>query len=150
MVVNFILFHGFNHCQFQSLCWKPMPNTGKSCVETFFSFGDRNRNVHEWERLNLVTTCDWHLALPCDIRHQLHDLNTKHHGLQKLISDMSGIAKASEIKVKLFWKHLENSNLCNFSSCDLLHKDGSMCSLPKCPSYRNHWFLDWEFKKEIQ
>jgi hypothetical protein len=28
------------------------------------------------------------------------------------------------MKLKLFWKQLENVNLCNFSSCDLLHQDG--------------------------
>jgi hypothetical protein len=39
---------------------------------------------------------------------------------------MSGIAKAFEIKLTLFWKHLGNGNMCHFSSCDLLHKDGSV------------------------
>jgi hypothetical protein len=39
---------------------------------------------------------------------------------------MSGIANTFEIKLKLFSKHLENSILCHFSSCDLLHNDGSV------------------------
>jgi hypothetical protein len=30
------------------------------------------------------------------------------------------------MKQELFWKQLENVNLCNFSSCDLFHKDVSV------------------------
>jgi hypothetical protein len=30
------------------------------------------------------------------------------------------------MKLRLFRKQLENVNLCHFSSCDLLHKDGSV------------------------
>jgi hypothetical protein len=33
---------------------------------------------------------------------------------------------AFEIRLKLFRKQLENVNLCRFSSCDLLHNDGSV------------------------
>jgi hypothetical protein len=34
--------------------------------------------------------------------------------------------KAFEKKLKLCRKELENVNLCNYSSCDLLHNDGSV------------------------
>jgi hypothetical protein len=64
------------------------------------------------------------LAFLCDISHHVHDLNTKLQG-QKLISDMSGAVRAFEMKLKLFWKQLENINLCHFSFCKLLYRDGS-------------------------
>jgi len=60
--------------------------------------------------------------------------------------DMFGAVRAFETKLKLFRKQLEIVNLCHFSYCDLLHKDGSAsCSLSKCPDYRNDWFFGWEF-----
>jgi hypothetical protein len=52
--------------------------------------------------------------VPRDITHQSNNLNTKLQGLQKLISDMSGIARAFEIKLKLFWKQTKNINLSFF------------------------------------
>lgn len=77
IITSFNLFDG-NQCRIQGhpVPYRSLTAESWESVETFFSFGDRNRNVHEWKRLNLVTVCDWHLALPCDISHQLHDLNT--------------------------------------------------------------------------
>jgi hypothetical protein len=40
---------------------------------------------------------------------------------------MFGAVRAFEMELKLFRKQLNNVNLCHFSSCDLLHKDGSVC-----------------------
>jgi hypothetical protein len=37
---------------------------------------------------------------------------------------MFGAVRTFEMKLKLFWKQLQNANLCHFSSCDFLHKDG--------------------------
>jgi hypothetical protein len=68
----------------------------------------------------------WDLALLCDISPHISDLNTKLQGPQKLISDIFGVVRAFEMKLKVFRRHLENINLCHFSSCDLLHKDGSV------------------------
>jgi hypothetical protein len=64
-----------------------------------------------------------------DVSHDVNDFkqgSNKLQGQQKLTSDMCGTARAFEMKLKLFWKQLENVNLCHFSSCDLLHKDGSV------------------------
>jgi len=44
------------------------------------------------------------------------------------------------MKLKLFWQQLENVNICHFSSCDLLHKDGSV-SVP-FPSVRAVEMID--------
>jgi hypothetical protein len=79
-------------------------------AEMFFSFKDRNRNVH--------------------------DLNTKLQAQQKLIFYMFGAVRAFEMELKLHEKQMENVNLCHFSSYDLSHKNGrvsvplpSVCSL---------------------
>jgi hypothetical protein len=71
----------------------------------------------------------WDFALLCNISHHVNDLNNKLQGEQKLVSDMFGAVTAFEIKLELFCKQLENVYLCNFSSCDLLHKDGSSASV---------------------
>jgi hypothetical protein len=42
---------------------------------------------------------------------------------------MYGTVRGFEKKLKLFWKQFEYVNLCHFSSCDLLHKDGSVSTL---------------------
>jgi hypothetical protein len=63
----------------------------------------------------------WDLALLSNISHHINDSNTKLQGQYKLISDMFGAVRAFKIKLKLFQKHLENVNLCHFSSSDLLH-----------------------------
>jgi hypothetical protein len=65
------------------------------------------------------------LALLCVFSHYVNGLNAKLQGQHKLISDMFGAVRAFEMKLKLFQKQLENVNLCHFSFCDLLHKDGS-------------------------
>jgi hypothetical protein len=83
---------------------------------------DKGRVVAEFSNEKWL----WDLALLCDISHHINDFNTKLRGEQKLISDMFGAVRAFEIKLELFWKKLENINLCHFSSCDLLHKDGSV------------------------
>jgi hypothetical protein len=41
-------------------------------------------------------------ALLCVTSHRLNDLNTKLHGQEKLIYDMSGAVRAFEMKMKLF------------------------------------------------
>jgi hypothetical protein len=42
------------------------------------------------------------------------------------------------MKLNLFFKQLENANMCHASSSDLIHKDGSdKCSPSKCPCCRN-------------
>jgi len=53
-------------------------------------------------------------ALLCDTSHYLNGLNTKLHSQQKLISDMFQTVTDFEMKLKLFWKQLENVNLCLF------------------------------------
>jgi hypothetical protein len=37
---------------------------------------------------------------------------------------------AFEISLKLVWKQLQNVNLCQFPSCDLLPNNGSLISVP--------------------
>jgi hypothetical protein len=37
---------------------------------------------------------------------------------------MSAAVRASEIKIKLFYEESGTADVCNFSSCDLLHKYG--------------------------
>jgi hypothetical protein len=68
---------------------------------------------------------EWlNMALLYYISHHLNDLNINLQGQQKLIYYMFGTAIAFEMKLRLFWKQVENVNLCHFPSCDLLHKDG--------------------------
>jgi hypothetical protein len=55
-------------------------------------------------------------------------------GNEKHISVMYGAVKAFEMKLKLFRKQLANVNMCHFTSCCLLHKDGSV-NIP-FPSFR--------------
>jgi hypothetical protein len=66
------------------------------------------------------------LALLCVINSLLNNLDTKLRVKQKLICDIFGAVRDFEMKLKLFQEVLENANLCYFSSCDLLHKDGSV------------------------
>jgi hypothetical protein len=68
----------------------------------------------------------WDLALQCDTSCYMCDLNTKFQCRQELISYMFGAVGAFLMKLGVFWKQLENINLCHFSSCDLHHKDGSV------------------------
>jgi hypothetical protein len=70
--------------------------------------------------------CVWDLALLCDISHCVNNLSAKFKDKQELISDMSGTVRAFEMKLLLLQKKLENVGWCHFSSCDLLHKDGSV------------------------
>jgi hypothetical protein len=60
----------------------------------------------------------------------LHDAKTQNN----IISDMFGVVRASEMKLKLFRNEFENVNLCQFSACDLLYRDGAI-SVP-LPSVR--------------
>jgi hypothetical protein len=111
-------------------------------VETFFSFESRNRHFMNKKGKVVAELRDkkflWDLALLCGISRHANDLNTKPQVQQKLISDV----RAFEMKLKLFRKQLENVNMCHFSSCVLLHNDGSVCcSLSKCPCYRNIWWF---------
>jgi hypothetical protein len=76
--------------------------------------------------------CLWDLALLCDVSNHVNYLNTKREGQQKLISYMFGDVRAFRMKLKLFWKQLENVNLCHVSSRDLLHKDESVSVLFQC------------------
>jgi hypothetical protein len=39
---------------------------------------------------------------------------------------MFGAVRVFEMKLKLFWKQLQNVNLCHFNSCYLFQKDGSV------------------------
>lgn len=68
--------------------------------------------------------------LNCDVTSATIQItsNAQLHGQQKLISSMLMfmLLKASEIKLKVGRKELENINLCNYSFCDLLHNDGSV------------------------
>jgi hypothetical protein len=56
----------------------------------------------------------WEITVLCDTSHHVHGLNTKLKVQQKLIYDMFGAVRAFEMKLKLFRKHLENVNLCQF------------------------------------
>jgi hypothetical protein len=47
------------------------------------------------------------------------------------MSDTFGAARAFEMKLKQFWKQLEDVNLCHFASCELLRKDDQY-SLSEC------------------
>jgi hypothetical protein len=56
-------------------------------VGTFLSFEARNVNVHEWGKvMTELGYRKWHLVLAmlCDIRYILDDVNTKVQGQQKL------------------------------------------------------------------
>jgi hypothetical protein len=53
----------------------------------------------------------WDLALLCDI--------SKTSRSKKLTFDMLGTVRAFEMKLKLFWKEVENVNLCHVSSRDI-------------------------------
>jgi hypothetical protein len=65
----------------------------------------------------------------------------------KIISDMFGAVRTFEVKLKLFQNQLENANLCHFSSCNLLHKDGSVSVLfPSVPAVEIIDFLAENFK----
>jgi hypothetical protein len=44
----------------------------------------------------------WNLAMLCDISHHINNLNTKLKSQQKLISGMSGVVRAFEMKLKLY------------------------------------------------
>jgi hypothetical protein len=57
------------------------------------------------------------------VSHHINDLITNLQDQQKLISGMFEAVRALEIKLKLFWKQLENVNLSHFFSCDLIYKD---------------------------
>jgi hypothetical protein len=54
-------------------------------------------------------------------------LNTELQVRQKLIFDTFEAVRYFEMKLKLFRKEFENGNMCYLSSCELLHKDGSVC-----------------------
>jgi hypothetical protein len=68
----------------------------------------------------------------CDINHYIHDLNTILHGQHKLISDMVGAVRTFEMKLKLFWKQLENVNLMRESI-------GYSASCVRTGARRNMW-----------
>jgi hypothetical protein len=63
-----------------------------------------------------------------------NDFHTRLKGQEKLIYDIPGTVRAFEMKSKLIRKLLENVKMWHFSSCDMLHKDGSV-SVP-FPSVR--------------
>jgi hypothetical protein len=63
-----------------------------------------------------------------------NDFHTRLKGQENLIYDTPGTIRTFEMKPKLLRKLLENVTMCHFSSCDLLHKDGSV-SVP-FPSVR--------------
>jgi hypothetical protein len=68
----------------------------------------------------------WDFALLCDISHHLNYLYTKIQGPQSSFITSLGLSRDCLMKLKLFWKLYENVNLCHFSSCGLLGKDGSV------------------------
>jgi hypothetical protein len=81
----------------------------------------------------------WDLALLSAICYHLK-LNTKLQGHQKLISNMFGAVRASEMKVKLIRKQLENVNLCHFFFLRFAHKHGTLNV--HFPAVRNVQMID--------
>jgi hypothetical protein len=156
-VVNFSLSHGLNHLQFQS----SLSETDAECGDVLY-YTEVRRLSHGtllisflalWLRIEMLmnkkgkvvsklTEENWFLyfALLCDINHHVNVLNTKLQRQQKRVSDMSGAAREFAMKPKLFRKQLENVNLCHFSSCVLLYKNGSV-SVP-FPSVRAVEMID--------
>jgi hypothetical protein len=55
-----------------------------------------------------------------------HHSNIKLQGQQKVIYVMLGAIKTLSMNLNQFRTHMENVNLCHFSSSDLIHKDGSI------------------------
>lgn len=66
------------------------------------------------------------LALLCNISHRLRGLNTKFQGHHIPVSDMFGVVRAPEIKLKSCRRQKVNVNTWLLPFSNLFHKDGSL------------------------
>lgn len=140
LVVNFIWSYGLP-TDFNLFCWEFMLNVGMSC--TIKKFDDWVVGLYwniflvlrlEIEMLMNEKQWWWNLKRKVTLGNGIAVWYKPSYkwikyltsSQQKLISNVFGAVTTSEMKLELFQKQFENVSSCHLSSCELLHKDGTV------------------------